>query len=68
MNKFLDAAKRAAFQTGAFLLDNLDGTREIRYKGEGHKNPSSAVDEAAEDIMLDILGSNVPEHIFISEE
>ncbi len=68
MNKFLDVAKRAAFQTGEFLLNNLDGTREIRYKGEGHKNPSSAVDEEAEDIILNILSSNFPEHSFLSEE
>ena len=68
MDKFLDVAKRAASQAGEFLLNNLGGTREIRYKGEGHKNPSSPVDEEAEVIILNILSSNFPEHSFISEE
>ena len=68
LNRFLDVAKKAAYQAGRFLLDNLDGGREIHYKGEGHKNPASLVDEGAEDIILNIINSNFPEHGFISEE
>ena len=47
LNRFLDVTKRAAYQAGRFLLDNLDGGREMRYTGEGHKNPASLVDEEA---------------------
>lgn len=68
LNRFLDVAKTAAYQAGKFLLDNLDGGREIHYKGGGHKNPASLVDEGAEDIILNIINSNFPEHGFISEE
>lgn len=68
LNRFLDVAKRAAYQAGEFLLDNLGGIREIRYKGEGHNNPFSRVDEEAEGIILNIISNAFPEHGFISEE
>lgn len=68
MEKFLDVAKRAASRAGEFLLSDLDSTREIRYKGEGYRNPVSAVDEKAEDIIVSIIQGAFPEHSFISEE
>jgi len=68
MNKFLDVAKRAALQAGEFLLSNLETTREIGYKGEGHKNPFSQVDRKAEDLILDIISNTFPDHNLISEE
>ena len=46
LNRFLDVAKRAAYQAGRFLLENLDGGREIYYKGEGHKNPALGINPA----------------------
>ena len=58
----------AAYQAGEFLLDNLDGVREIHYKGRGQANPFSQVDEEAEDIILGIISDAFPEHSFISEE
>ncbi len=68
MNEFLDVAIRAAYQAGKFLLDNLDGVREIHYKGKGHINPWSQIDEEAEEIIFSVIGHTFPEHGFISEE
>jgi len=68
MNKFLDVAKKAASQAGEFLLSTLETTREIRYKGEGHKNPFSQIDRKAEDIILNIISNAFSDHSFISEE
>ena len=68
LDGFLDVAKWAARQAGEFLLNNLDGTREIDYKGEGHSNPQSRVDRRTEDIILGIIGGAFPEHSFVSEE
>ncbi len=61
-------AKRAAYRAGEVLLDKLGEAGKIRYKDEEHKNPVSLVDEQAEDIIVNILGSNFPKHSFISEE
>ena len=49
-------------------MDNLGGAKGIHYKSEGRENPSSSADEEAEDIILNILSSNFPEHASISEE
>jgi myo-inositol-1(or 4)-monophosphatase len=68
LNQFLDVAKKAAYQAGEFLLDNLDRTREIHYKGEGYSNPYSQADEQAEEIILGIIGDAFPEHGFVAEE
>jgi len=68
LDKFLDVAKRAALEAGEFLLNNLDGAREVHYKDAERKNPSSTLDKGAEDIILGILSSDFPEHSFISEE
>lgn len=68
MDRFLDVAIRAASQAGEFLVNNLDGVKEIHYKGEGHINPWSQIDEGAEDIIIGIISSAFPEHNFLSEE
>lgn len=68
MNRFLDVARKAAYQAGEYLLANLDGIRDISYKGEGHSNPFSRVDEEAENIILTIISKAFPEHGVISEE
>ena len=68
MNTFLEIAKKAAYQAGEFLLTSLDGTREIHYKGKGHYNPFSQIDEKAETIIFGAITSAFPEHNFISEE
>ncbi len=68
MSEFIDVAKRAAYQAGKFLSDNLEGVREISYKGEGHYNPFSAVDKKAEDIILTTIRNTFPGHGFLSEE
>lgn len=68
MSKFLGVARRAASQAGGFLLNNLDGVREIRYKEEGRSNPFSQVDTEAEGIILKIISDAFPLHSFISEE
>jgi len=68
LNRFLDVAKRAAYQAGDFLLANLDGIKEISYKGEGHNNPVSQVDKEVEGIILSNISNAFPQHSFISEE
>ena len=68
LNRFLDVAKRAAYQAGRYLVENLDKTREIQYKGEGYKNPFSKVDKGAVDIILSTISRAFPRHGFISEE
>jgi len=66
--EFLDVAREAALQAGKLVLANLHGTQEVRYKGEGHKNPASQIDEQAEEIIINTISSHFPEHGFISEE
>ena len=68
MKNFLDVAKKAAFQAGQLLLNNLDKSREVNYKGAGYYNPSSQMDKEAERVILDIITDAFPEHSFISEE
>ena len=68
MTKFVEVAKKAASQAGEFLLSNLDGVREIRYKEKGHRNPYSQVDTGAESIILKAINDAFPAHSFISEE
>jgi len=68
LNTFLEVAKKAAYRAGEFLLNNLDETSEIHYKGKGHYNPFSQIDEKSEAIIIDIISSAFPEHNFISEE
>jgi len=68
LNRFLDVATRAAYQAGEFLLNNLYGTSQVHYKGEGHFNPQSLADKGAEDIIVNIISDAFPNHSFISEE
>lgn len=66
--QFLDVAKNAAVQAGKFLLEKFERVEKIGYKGEGHTNPVSEVDEESENIILNIINNSFPEHNFISEE
>lgn len=68
LNNFLDVAKKAAFQAGQLLLNNLDEAGKVDYKGAGYYNPSSQMDKEAEGVILDIITGAFPEHSFISEE
>src|ERR1035437_5045384 len=67
-NKFLDVATEAASAAGEFLLLNLEGKRDVHYKGKDDNHPFSEADEEAERIILDIIGKAFPTHAILSEE
>lgn len=66
MQDFLIVAKKAARTAGMILRDNLNGTREIAYKGE--INLVTEMDRRSESIIVEKLHAAFPAHGIIAEE
>jgi myo-inositol-1(or 4)-monophosphatase len=66
MQEFLAAAREAALRAGRLLRENLNGTREISYKGE--INLVTEMDRRSERLAVEILLSTFPGHGVMAEE
>ncbi len=66
MQEFLAVAREAAFRAGRLLRENLNGTREISYKGE--INLVTEMDRLSERVAVETLLSAFPGHGVMAEE
>ncbi len=66
MQEFLAVAREAAFRAGRLLRENLNGTREISYKGE--INLVTEMDRLSERLAVETLLSAFPGHGVMAEE
>jgi myo-inositol-1(or 4)-monophosphatase len=66
MRKYLEAAKEAALTAGHILKDNVNGKRDIFYKGE--INMVTEIDRLSEEIIVGALLSAFPGHGILAEE
>ena len=66
MQEFLNVAREAALRAGRLLRENLNGTREISYKGE--INLVTEMDRRAERAAVETLLAAFPGHGIMAEE
>jgi myo-inositol-1(or 4)-monophosphatase len=66
MRKYLEAAKEAALTAGHILKDNVNGKRDIFFKGE--INMVTEIDRLSEKIIVGALLSAFPGHGILAEE
>jgi myo-inositol-1(or 4)-monophosphatase len=66
MQEFLDVAKQAALRAGTILSENMNGTREVSYKGE--INLVTEMDRFSEKVIVDIILGAFPHHGILAEE
>lgn len=66
MKEFLTVAREAALKAGKLLRENLNGTREISYKGE--INLVTEMDRRSERVVVEILLAAFPGHGIMAEE
>ncbi len=66
MNDFQAVAREAALTAGALLRDNVNGVREISFKGE--INLVTEMDRRSERTVVAILRSSYPDHGILAEE
>src|SRR3990172_1861303 len=66
MQEFLTVAREAALRGGRLLRENLNGTREISYKGE--INLVTEMDRRSERVVVETLLSAFPGHRAMAEE
>ncbi len=66
MKDFLAVAAEAARKAGGILKENIDGAREITYKGD--INLVTEMDTRSERAVVGILSSSFPDHGIIAEE
>jgi myo-inositol-1(or 4)-monophosphatase len=65
-NVYLDAAAEAAREAGQMLLDNLDASRDIVFKGA--VDLVTNFDDRSQKMIFDRLLKDFPDHDFIAEE
>lgn len=63
---FLAVAREAALRAGAVLRDNVNGAREISYKGE--INLVTEMDRQSERIVVEAIRAAFPDHGILAEE
>ncbi len=66
MTNFLSVARDAALKAGAILRENIDGIRQISYKGD--INLVTEMDMRSERIIVQTLQAAFPDHGVIAEE
>lgn len=66
MNKFTQAARKAAMNAGGILRDNIKGVRTISYKGD--INLVTEMDTRSERAIVETLQQAFPDHGIIAEE
>lgn len=66
MEGYLEVAVEAAQEAGRMLRENLDSSREIRYKGE--VDLVTNFDRRSQQMIFDRLAENFPDHDFVAEE
>jgi myo-inositol-1(or 4)-monophosphatase len=66
MPDFVAIAREAAIKAGKLLRENIDGTREINYKGD--INLVTEMDTRSERAIVETLRSSFPDHGFLAEE
>lgn len=66
MKDFMTAAKKAALRAGELLRSNVNGVREISYKGE--INLVTEMDRLSERTVVEILHTAFPGHGILAEE
>ncbi len=66
MADFLSVARSAAVKAGILLRENIDGVREISYKGD--INLVTEMDTRSERTIVEILRSSFPDHGLLAEE
>ena len=66
MDIFLQTAIEAARRAGELLLRKMPLTRQVRYKGE--RDIVTDADEAAQQLIAEIIRERFPKHAFLGEE
>ena len=66
MSDFIAVAREAALKSGKLLRENIDGIREISYKGD--INLATDMDMRSERAIVETLRSAFPEHGLLAEE
>jgi len=66
MKAFIDVAREAALKAGRLLRENINGTREITYKGD--VNLVTEMDRLSEKTVVETLIAAFPDHSVIAEE
>jgi myo-inositol-1(or 4)-monophosphatase len=63
---YLEVAKKAAWEAGNILKENLGRVKEVEYKGEN--SLVTEVDKSSEDLIVKIIKSSFPSHGILAEE
>ena len=66
MKEYIIVARDAALRAGKLLRENLNGSREISYKGE--INLVTEMDRRSERMIVETLSRSFPEHRILAEE
>lgn len=66
MKEYIIVARDAALRAGKLLRENLNGSREISYKGE--INLVTEMDRRSERMIVETLSRSFPEHRIMAEE
>ena len=66
MKEFIIVARDAVLRAGELLRENLNGSREISYKGE--INLVTEMDRRSERMIVETLSRSFPEHRIMAEE
>ncbi|MFH1665051.1 MAG: inositol monophosphatase family protein [Candidatus Omnitrophota bacterium] len=67
MKRVMEVAVRAAKEAGEYAIRGIGDKREIAYKG-GHNNLVTDVDKKCEQIIVDMVKREFPEHSILAEE
>jgi myo-inositol-1(or 4)-monophosphatase len=63
---YLEVAKKAAWEAGNILKENLGRVKEVEYKGKN--SLVTEVDKSSEDLIVKIIKSSFPSHGILAEE
>ena len=66
MNEYMAVAREAALKAGGILRENINGAREISYKGD--INLFTDMDMRSERVIVEFLRASFPEHGIVAEE
>lgn len=67
-NNLRQIAIKAAKEAGKFLMENIDNVKSDEIQYDIHANPTTKIDRASEQKIVEIIKASFPEHAFLGEE
>ncbi|MFA7209108.1 MAG: inositol monophosphatase family protein [Parcubacteria group bacterium] len=67
-NNLRQTAIKAAKEAGRFLMENIDNVKSDEIQYDVHANPTTKIDRASEQKIVEIIKVSFPKHAFLGEE